>query len=279
MLQMIPAFIILTAVIFYGAMLAPAAPTLPRPTHIMLFEYISGIFQGDLGMSARFRRPVISLVSGALPYTAILTFGSISVASVLGVFLGIVAAVKQNKLTDNIIMVFSLIFSSIPIFFLAVLLMLVFSLYLGLLPSRGLDGWQGMIMPIMTLALPSVGFIARTTRAAMLEVLTMDSIKAARARGISERSVIFSHGLRNIQLPVITAIALRLAELLSGAVLVELAFSIPGIGRLVQQALIDRDLYLMMGCIVVLAFAFMIINLLVDLIYIIVDPRTKKSLR
>ena len=276
---MIPALIILTAVIFHAALLMPGGPNLERSAHILYFEYITGVLQGDFGMSWRLRRPVAPFLANSFPHTLILALGAITLASVLGVLLGILAAVRQNKLTDNIIMVASLLTSSIPIFFLAVILMLIFSLHLGLLPSRGLDGYRGMILPITALALPSVGFIARTTRTAMLDVLTLDSIKAARARGLPERSVIFSHALRNMQVPVITAIALRLAELLSGTVLVELAFSIPGIGRLLIQAIEARDLPMMMGCIIVLSVAFMIINLIVDLLYIIADPKAGKSLR
>lgn len=283
-LQIIPTFMIMTAAIFFAALLMPTLgiPYFPRDAHIMYFQYIFGILQGDFGNSWTTLgggRPVSHFLVNSIPYTLILVFGSIIVSGVTGVILGIVAALKQNKIVDNIIMVASLFASSIPIFFLGIIFMLIFSLHLGLLPSRGLDGWQGMILPIATLSIPSVGFIARTTRTAMLEVLTMDCIKAARARGLPERVVIGSHALKNIRIPIITAIALRLVELFMGTMLVEAGFSIPGLGRLLVAAIEARDLNMMMGCIIFLSLTFMVINLVVDLLYVIVDPRTRKSLR
>jgi len=252
-------------------------PTLPRPAYIMYIEYMGRVFRGDFG---NFRtQPVLDVLLGAFPYTALLAFGGIALASVLGVFLGIVAAAKQNKLIDNIIMAVSLIASSIPLFFLAVIFMLIFSLHLRWLPTRGTDSWQGMILPIVTLGLPAVGFIARTSRTAMLDVLNMDAIKAARARGIPEKTITYSHAFKNMMIPIMTAIAVRLGELLAGTVLVELAFSIPGLGRLLLHAITFRDFNLLMGCVIVLGLAFMIINLIVDLLYVLVDPRTAKSYR
>lgn len=249
---------------------------MPYPAHIMYINYISGVLQGDFGYLRN--RTIVDVFMEALPYTLILAFGGIIVASVLGVVLGIIAARKQNKLVDNVVMTLSLLTSSIPLFFLAVLLMLLFSLHLGWFPSRGLAaGWRGMVLPIMTLGLPSVGFIARTTRTAMLDVLGMEYIRAARARGIPERNIIFTHTLKNMMIPIITAIALRLSELLAGTVLVELSFSIPGIGRILLGSITYREPVAMMGGIIVMWLAFMLINLVVDLLYAIVDPRTSKS--
>jgi len=276
-LQIIPSFFILTAVVFHSALLMRGGPNLPRPAYIMYFEYMGRVLRGDFG---NFRtQPILDILINAFPYTAILAFGGIAVASVLGVFLGIVAATKQNKLADNIIMTTSLIASSIPLFFLAVIFMLIFSLHLRWLPIRGVESWQGMIMPILTLGLPAVGFIARTARTAMLDVLSMDAIKAARARGIPERTITYSHAFKNMMIPIMTAIAVRLGELLAGTVLVELAFSIPGLGRLLLHAITFRDFNLLMACVIVLGLAFMIINLIVDLLYALVDPRTAKSYR
>lgn len=221
---------------------------------------------------------MVEVLIDFFPNTLILAFGGIAVASVLGVGLGIVAARNQNKVLDNIIMALSLLTASIPIFFLALLLMLLFSLHLGWLPSRGLDGWRGMILPIATLGLPSVGFIARTARTAMLDVLGADYIKAARARGIPEHNIIFTHTLKNMAIPIITAIALRWSELLAGTVLVELAFSIPGVGRILLDSITFRSPAPMIGSIIVLWLAFTIINLIADLLYVIVDPRTSKSM-
>ncbi|MCL2565029.1 MAG: ABC transporter permease subunit [Defluviitaleaceae bacterium] len=283
-LQIIPTFMIMTAAIFFAALLMPTLgiPYFPRDAHIMYFQYIFGVLQGDFGSSWTSLgqgRPVSSFLVNSIPYTAILVFGATLVSSIIGVTLGVIAALKQNRIVDNIITVTSLFASSIPVFFLAIILMLIFSLQLGLLPSRGLAGWQGMILPIATLSIPSAGFIARTTRTAMLEALTMDCIKAARARGLPERVIIGSHALKNIRIPIITITALRLVELFMGTLLVETAFSIPGLGRLLVEAIEARDLNVMMGCIIFLSLTFMVINLAVDLLYVIVDPRTRKSLK
>ena len=275
LLQIIPSFFILTAAVFHAALLMRGAPSMPYPAPIMYLRYISGVLRGDLGYLRH--RAITDVLLAALPYTAILAFGGIIIASVFGIILGIIAAHKKNQWIDNAIMTLSLFTSSIPLFFLAVLLMLYFSLHLGWFPSRGLDGWRGMVLPIFTLGLPAIGFIARTTRTAMLDILNMEYIKAARARGIPERSLIFSHALKNMLIPVMTAIAVRLGELLAGTVLVELAFSIPGIGRHLLDAIVYRHIYLLMGCVVVLGLAFMLINLAVDLLYAVVDPRTSKN--
>jgi len=277
LLQIIPSFFVLTAAVFHAALLMRGIPALPQPTHVMYINYMRGVLQGNWGYLRH--RPILDVLLEAFPHTAILAFGGIALASIIGVFLGILAAKNQNKLIDNIIMTSSLLASSIPLFFLAVLLMLVFSLHLGWLPSLRVDDWRGMVMPITTLALPAVGFIARTTRTSMLDVLNMDAIKAARARGIPENRIIYSHAWKNTLIPVITAIAVRLGELLAGTVLVELSFSIPGLGRHLLSAIIYRNIPLLMGCVIFLALAFMLINLVVDLLYAFVDPRTEKNYR
>jgi len=286
-LQIIPSFLIMTAVIFFGALLmpTPGMPHFPTDAHIRFLRYIFAVLQGDFGASSgissdgiAFGASIRPFLVQAIGYTAILVFGAILVAAVLGVGLGVLAALKQNKITDSVIMVATIFTSAIPIFFLGIILMLIFSLYLQLLPSRGLEGWQGMILPILTLALPSIGFIARTTRTAMLEVLTMDCIKAARARGLPER-IILSHALGNMRVPIITAISLRLVDLFMGTVLVEALFSIRGIGWLMLAAINARELSVLMNSIVFLILAFMVINLIADLLCIIVDPRTRRGFK
>jgi len=237
---------------------------------------MAGVLRGDLGNLGRV--PLLDALIMFLPNTLILAFGGIVVATVFGIVLGIIAAIKQNKLADNIIMGLSLLTSSIPVFFLAVLLMLIFSLHLGWLPSRGMAGWQGMILPIATLGLPSIGFIARTTRTAMLDIRGAEYIKAARARGISERNIIFNHTLKNMSVPIITAVALRLSELLAGTFLVELAFSVPGVGRVLLDAITNRSPAPMIGGILALWLSFTLINLAADLLCAAVDPKTSKGI-
>ena len=196
-------------------------------------------------------------------------------ATVVGVICGIVSAVKRNKFTDNIIMVLSLIAVSTPSFFLALVMMLLFSLQLGWLPSIGLKTPLHFILPIITLGMQSVGLIARTTRSAMLEVLNQDYIRTSRSRGIPEKTVIFIHALKNAMIPVLTVVGLRFGGLLAGSTLVETVFSVPGIGRYMVDGVLDRDFPVVQGTVLVLASTFVIVNMIVDILYAVVDPRIK----
>jgi len=279
-LQIIPTMIILSILVFYGVRLLPGIPKSERvsftgdnATHIKYIEYMSGVVQGDFGVSRRTGRPIINEILMRFPYTIALAFGGIVVGSLIGVILGIVAAVNHNSKMDDFIMVTSLVTTSMPLFFLAVMFMLFFCVYLKLLPSRSLDSWKGFILPIVTLGLPAVGFIARTTRSAMLDVLTHDYIRASRARGIPEKIVVYAHAFRNTLIPIMTAVAVRFGELLAGTVLVENSFSVPGMGRLVLDAIIYGDYGMIMAGVISLALAFLIVNLVIDLLYHVADPR------
>ena len=279
-LQIIPTMLILSALVFYATRLLPGTPASQRvsftgenATHIQYIKYMGGVVQGDFGISLRTSRPIIDELAMRFPYTILLAFGGIVVACILGIILGIVAAVNHNNKVDNFIMVSSLITTSMPLFFLAVMFMLFFCVYLGVLPSRGLASWKGFILPILTLGLPAVGFIARTTRSAMLDVLTHEHIRASRARGIPERAVVYAHAFRNTLIPIMTAVAVRFGELLAGTVLVENSFSIPGMGRLVLDAIVYGDNNVMVAGVISLALAFLIVNLVIDLLYHVADPR------
>ena len=279
-LQIIPTMLILSALVFYATRLLPGIPASDRvsftgenATHIKYIEYMSGVIQGDFGVSGRTGRPIVDELVMRFPYTITLAFGGIVVACILGIILGIIAAVNHNNKLDNFIMVTSLITTSMPLFFLAVMFMLFFCVYLGILPSRGLDSWKGFILPVLTLGLPAVGFIARTTRSAMLDALTYEHIRASRARGIPERVVVYAHAFRNTLIPIMTAVAVRFGELLAGTVLVENSFSIPGMGRLVLDAIVYSDYNVMIAGIISLALAFLVVNLVIDLLYHVVDPR------
>ena len=279
-LQIIPTMLILSVLVFYATRLLPGVPASDRvsfigenATHIKYIEYMKGVVVGDFGTSLRTGRPIINELAMRFPYTIMLAFGGIVVACLLGIILGIVAAVNHNNKLDNFIMVSSLITTSMPLFFLAVMFMLFFCVYLGVLPSRGLDSWKGFILPVFTLGLPAVGFIARTTRSAMLDVLSHDHIRASRARGIPERAVIYAHAFRNTMIPIMTAVAVRFGELLAGTVLVENSFSIPGMGRLVLDAIVFGDHNVLVAGVISLALAFLILNLVIDLLYHVADPR------
>jgi len=282
-LLIIPTFFLMTAIVFYAGMIIGwgGVGNLPRNVHVEYFRYIFALLQGDFGhawgrVGAR-NATVSAQLALAIPNTFILVSGATIVASVTGITLGIIAALKQNKIADGIIMVSTLFAASFPLFFLAPVLVLFFRN--TSLPFIGLNDWQSAILPILTLSIPAVGFIARTTRIAMLEVLNMPCITAVRARGLPERHIILSHAAANMRIPIVTALSVRLAELFMGTVLVEAFFAIPGLGRLLLTSVGGRDLPLAMGSIIVLAMIFIITNIIVDILYVTVDPRTKRSFR
>ena len=282
LLQLIPTFIIMTFIVFYVNLFIPTEGRayFPPDAFVMYLRYITAILQGDFGWTWAMGNfaPLLPILMDAYLQTLILVLGAMILSGFFGVVLGIFAAIKRNRWTDHIIMVLTLFASSIPVFYLALLLALLFILHLGIFSIMPDGTWRMMVLPIATLTLPSLAFIARTTRTSMLEVLNMPCITAAHARGLPERKVIL-HAISNMRIPAITAISLRTAELFMGTVLVEAIFSINGLGRLVLQAINGRDIHMLMGSIIFLSLTFTIINLLVDILYVIVDPRTRKSFK
>ena len=230
---------------------------------------------GDLGTSIFSGKPVTEELAKRFPKTLTLAVGGTLFGAVVGVLLGIVAALHRNKLADNLIMILSLLTVSTPSFFLALILMLIFCLNLRWLPSIGMDTWQGAVLPIVTLGLQAIGSIARTTRSAMLDVIHQDYIRTSRSRGVPEHIITYRHAFKNALIPVLTTIGLRFGGLLAGATLVETVFSIPGIGRFVVDSVSNRDYPAIQGSVLVLAVTFVLVNTLVDLLYAAVDPRVK----
>ena len=245
------------------------------PLLVQYGRFLGGVLQGDLGTSIFTRQSVTEEILKKYPATIKLALGGTIFASVVGILAGIVSAVKRNKLTDNIIMVLSLISVSTPSFFLALVLMLFFSLQLGWLPSMGLRTPLHYVLPIITLGMQSVGTIARTTRSSMLEVLGQDYIRTSRSRGIPERVIIYSHAFKNAIIPVLTIVGLRFGGLLAGSMLVETVFSIPGIGRYLVDAVLERDYPVVQSTVLVLACTFVLVNLIVDLLYAVADPKIR----
>ena len=295
-LQMIPLLLIVSLIVFLMVRLIPGDPVdlmmgldaprdskdaerarlgLDQPLPVQYFRFITGVLKGDLGTSIFSRRPVVAELAHRFPKTVVLAVGGTLFGAVVGVLLGIVAAIKRSRAADNVIMVGSLITVSTPSFFLALLLMLLFCLILRWLPSIGMDDWRGAILPIATLGLTAIGSIARTTRSAMLDVIHQDYIRTSRSRGVPERVVILQHAFKNALIPVLTAVGLRFGGLLAGATLVETVFSIPGVGRFVVDAVGNRDYPAVQGSVLVLAATFVIVNTVVDLLYAAVDPRIK----
>ncbi len=295
-LQMIPMLFILSVVVFFMIHLIPGDPVtmalgqgagkavieaertrlgLDQPLYVQYLKFMVNLFHGDLGKSISTHKPVAQEILRRYPATLTLAAGSTLVSTVFGVLFGIIAAVKHGRAADNILMVTSLVSISTPSFFLAIILTLIFSLYLGWLPSIGLKSPIYAILPIMTLGTQEIGYVTRITRSAMLDVINQDYIRTSRARGVSEAVIIFGHAFKNAIIPVLTAVGLRFGSLLAGATLTETVFAIPGIGRLMVDAVLKRDYPLIQGTILVLAVTFVVVNTIVDILYTIADPRIK----
>ncbi|ABR48042.1 binding-protein-dependent transport systems inner membrane component [Alkaliphilus metalliredigens QYMF] len=252
------------------------------PFHIQYGRYIINAVQGDFGRSWRSNSPVISEILARFPNTFVLSVAGMSIAILIGVSLGVVSAVKQYSISDNIGMFFALFGVSVPNFWFGMLTILLFSVFwnnqfgFSLFPSSGFDaGLRSLVLPALTLGTSSAAIITRMTRSAMLEVLSQDYIRFTRAKGLGERKIITRHALSNALIPIITVTGLQFGVLLGGAVFTETVFSFPGIGRLIVESIRARDLPMVQGSVIFLAFVFSLVNLGVDLIYALVDPRIK----
>jgi ABC-type dipeptide/oligopeptide/nickel transport system permease component len=253
-----------------------------RPLYIQYLKYIGGLLKGDMGRSIHSRRPVWEDIKDRFPATFELTTVSIVIAAFFGIIIGVISAVKQYSIFDHATMVGALCGISMPIFLIAILWMWFFSLYLQWLPTGGrpeciwcIQRAKHLVLPALTLSGISVAMIARLTRSTMLEIIRQEYITTARAKGLAERFVIYKHALRNALIPVVTYIGLQFGGLLGGAVVTETIFSWPGMGRLVVEAISSRDYPVIQGCILVMAFIFVIINLVVDLLYGLLDPKVR----
>ena len=211
------------------------------------------------------------------PNTVKLATAAIIIAVILGTFLGIVSAVRQNSLLDNAVMVLALIGTSAPIFWIGILMIILFSVNLGWLPPSGFGSFKQLIMPALALGMQSTAVVARMTRSSMLEVIRQDFVKTARAKGQKESVVIMKHVFRNALIPVITVVGLQFGTLLGGAMLTEVVFSIPGVGRLMIEAIKQRDFPIVQDSVLFVAACFSLVNLAVDLLYAVVDPKVSKE--
>lgn len=247
---------------------------LDQPFLVQFFNYVYKVFfKFDLGRSYISNRLVLNEILTRLPNTLKLATLSISVAALVGIPLGVVAAIKPYSKVDNITMVFALIGVSMPAFWMGLLLIIIFSLTLGWFPATGFTTWRQMVLPVFTLASASIGSIARITRSSVIDVAGQDFIRTARAKGASSFMIIFQHTLRNALLPVVTVIGLQFGTLLGGAVLTETIFSINGLGTLMVNAIRQRDMMILQGTILLVAIVFTLVNLSVDILYGFIDPR------
>lgn len=248
---------------------------LDRPLYIQFMRFLGNVLVGDLGVSIRTGNPVAQEILERFPYTFGIALGGTLLATVLGMLTGILAAVYHNRFWDGFIMGISLLAVSTPSYWLGLMLMLIFSLSLGLLPSIGIATPFHYVLPIVTLGSQSGGMIARMTRAAMLDVLGQGYISTARSKGLAEKGVVLKHALMNALIPVISLVGLRFGIMLSGMVLVESVFAIPGIGRMIVDAVLARDYPLIQGSMLVVAALFVVVNTLTDVLYGAVDPRIR----
>lgn len=248
---------------------------LDQPLHVQFGRFLRNVVTLDLGHSIRTGAPVSQEIAERFPYTLGISLGAMVVATLVGLAAGIVAAINRHRAWDGLTMVASLVAVSTPSYWLGLMLMLAFSLWLGLLPSIGIATPLHYVLPIVTLGLQSAGFIARMTRAAMLEELGREFVRAARAKGVVERAVVVHHVLRNALIPVISIVGLRFGELITGTVLVESVFAVPGVGRLIVDAVTIRDYPVIQGSVLFVATLFIVVNAATDVLYSAVDPRLR----
>ncbi len=245
------------------------------PFLVQYGRYVLKALHGDIGRSYMTRRPVSGEILSAFPATIRLAALSMLIAIIFGIPFGIISAIRQYSFFDSVTMVFAMVGLSMPVFWLGILLILFFSVHLRWLPSSGFNTMAAMILPSVTLAAQSIAIVTRMTRSSMLEVVRQDYIRTVRAKGQKESVVIWRHALGNALIPVVTVVGLQFGHLLGGAVLTESIFSIPGVGRLMVDAIKMRDYPLVQGGVLYIAVAFSLVNLLVDLVYAWVDPRIK----
>ena len=243
------------------------------PIYVQYFRFAKGAVQGDFGKSLYYHVPVMNLVLQRLPASIELATAAMVFALVLSVPLGIISAVKRGSVIDMGSMFGALLGLSMPHFWLGIMLMLLFSVILGWLPTSGRGSFLQLIMPATALGMSLMAMFARLTRSVMLEILNQDYVRTARAKGLKERVVIIKHAVKNALIPLVTVAGMQFGFLLGGTVIIETVFAWPGLGRLVVQAIFNRDYPLVQAIVLVMAVIFVVVNLIVDLLYVYLDPR------
>lgn len=297
LLQTIPTVFLITVVVFLMLHLSPGDPVLVfigdkqsspeqrekvrqdmglnRPLHIQYLSYMGNALRGDLGRSLQTNVPVMAQIVNRLPWTIELAFAALFIASVIGISVGIIAALYHNTIIDTLAMAFALVGISMPVYWSSLLLILFFAVRLRVLPAIGQGGVERLILPATALALVSAGSLARMVRSSMLEVLNQDFVLTARSKGITERIVVIRHVLRNALIPVVTILGLILGYTLSGAVITETIFARLGIGQKYVEAVVQKDFTVVQGMTLFIAMMYVLVNIGVDVIYAVVDPRIR----
>ena len=249
---------------------------LDAPLGTQYVRYWAGVLRGNLGLSIRFNQSVTSLIADRYPYTLELTLAALCVAIALALPAGVRSAQRRDRWDDRVLSVISLFGLSFPNFALGPVLILFFAIGLGWLPVSGSGTFAHLVLPAMTMGSALAAILTRMVRTSMLEELGQDYIRTARAKGLSERSVVYRHALRNAMIPVITVLGLQFGALLAGAIVTETIFSWPGIGRLTISAISNRDYYLVQGCILAIGLTYVAVNFMTDLLYSAVNPRIRQ---
>lgn len=237
--------------------------------------FVGDLFQGDLGVSARTSNPVTTEIGQRFPATLLLALASTALAVLIGIPLGTLAARHAGRLVDLLVSTLVLFGISMPVYWLGLMLIITFSIRLRWLPAGGAESVLSIVLPAVTLAFFSMAFVARITRSSMLEVLHQDYVRTAVAKGASRRVVVWRHALRNALAPVVTVVGLQFGELLGGAILTETVFGWPGLGRLLVDSIFARDYPVVQGLVIVFALLFALVNLAVDMLYLVIDPRVR----
>jgi ABC-type dipeptide/oligopeptide/nickel transport system permease component len=272
------------ATVFAGEQASPATIArvrerlgLDQPIMVQYWRYLQRLVKGDLGTSFINGMEVIDLVKARFPNTIRLAFISTILSAFLGVSIGMVSALKRETIVDYLLTVVALLGISIPIFWLGLLLIYIFSVELSLLPIAGAASWRNYIMPVITLSAVSVASILRITRSSILEVMGEDFVRLARAKGLRESRVVFRHVLPNALIPVVTVIGLQFGYMLGGSIITETIFGWPGMGRMLVVAVNQRDVMVVQGVLIVFASSFVLVNLIVDIVYALIDPKISYS--
>ncbi|RAR41228.1 ABC transporter permease [Paenibacillus sp. MDMC362] len=248
-----------------------------QPFHIQFLRYFGDILQGDFGTSLINSDPVLPKIVESFPATLALTAASSLVSVIVGILLGVLSAIHRNKAIDIIARIVGLFGISMPTFWSGILLLLIFSITLGWFPAMGSDGWMTLVLPALALGTVGAGFIVRMVRNSMLDVINEQFIVTLRSKGLAERAVMYRHALRNALIPAVTMIGMLVGEMLAGTVVIETVFSRQGIGRIIADAIMAKDLPVVQGVILFSAIIYVIVNLIVDISYTWIDPRVRRS--
>jgi ABC-type dipeptide/oligopeptide/nickel transport system permease component len=297
LIETIPTLIILTIIVFLMLQLVPGDPAeiflgenrstpellervrqemgLDQPLHVQYLTYMGNLLRGDMGESLFNNQPVLDQILTAMPYTLTLALSALLISTVLGVALGIISALRHNTWVDSAAMGLALLGVSMPVFWLGLLLILVFSVNLKWFPPMGQGSLDRLVLPALTLGLLSSATLARLVRSSMLDVLSDDYIRTARAKGLRKNTIVVRHALRNALIPAVTVMGLQFGGLISGAVITETIFARIGLGRMYVESILNKDMTMIQGLTLMLAFLIMMINILVDLSYAALDPRIR----